>query len=124
MQPISFSIPRHVVQQRVRPPKKNVPQTPFERNRVLQFVRHYVAEYNPVPPLPLEQLKEHADRVVQLLSYDPIYRDYVGVLINNEMWRETLPAVPYEPRLPLPPQNLPVWRESPAPFHVLWRWGK
>src|SRR5689334_6053810 len=27
-QSISFAIPRHVVQQRFRPPKKNVPQTP------------------------------------------------------------------------------------------------
>src|SRR5436853_2333727 len=116
MQPISFSIPRHVVQQRVRPPKKNVPQTPFERNRVLQFVRHYVAEYNPVPPLPLEQLKEHADRVVQLLHCDPIHRDYVGVLINNEMWRETLASVPYEKRLLLLPKCLRVESKCPAPF--------
>src|SRR5437899_7565707 len=88
------TLPRHIVQQRFRPAKKNIPQTPAERNRFLQFIRHYVAEYNPVPPLPLEQLKEHADRVVQLLTCDPIYRDYVGVLINNELWRETLAAVP------------------------------
>src|SRR5437762_2814054 len=116
MQPILFSIPRHVVQQRFRPPKKNVPQTPAERNRVSQSVRHYVAEYNPVPPLPLEQLKEHADRVVQLLQYDPVYRDYIGVLINNEMWRETLAAVPYERRLLLLPKCLRVESKCPAPF--------
>src|SRR6266699_1691565 len=116
MQPIPFSIPRHVVQQRVRPPKKNIPPTPFERNRVLQSVRHYVAEYNPVPPLPLEQLKEHADRVVQLLQCDPVYRDYIGVLINNEMWRETLAAVPYERRLLLLPKCLRVESKCPAPF--------
>jgi geranylgeranyl diphosphate synthase, type II len=116
MQPISFSLPRHVVQQRFRPPKKNVPQTPVERNRILQFIRHYVAEYNPVPPMPLEQLKEHADRVVQLLPCDPIYRDYVGVLINNEMWRETLASVPYERRLLLLPKCLRVESKCPAPF--------
>ena len=23
-----------------------------------------------------------------MLRCDPIYRDYIGVLINNEMWRE------------------------------------
>src|SRR5438552_3812310 len=116
MEPTSFSIPRHVIQQRVRPPKKNLPQTPADRNRVLQFVRHYVAEYNPVPPQPLEQLKEHADRVVQLLQCDPIYRDYIGVLINNEMWRETLAAVPYERRLLLLPKCLRVESKCPAPF--------
>src|SRR6266498_1872627 len=116
MQPISFSIPRHVVQQRFRPPKKNVPQTPMERNGILQFIRHYVAEYNPVPPLPLEQLKEHADRVVGLLPCDPIYRDYIGVLINNEMWREALASVPYERRLLLLPKCLRVESKCPAPF--------
>ena len=112
----SAAIPRHAVQQRFRQPKKNLPQTPAERNRVLQSVRHYVAEYNPVPPLPLEQLKEHADRVVQLLQYDPVYRDYIGVLINNEIWRETLAAVPYERRLLLLPKCLRVESKCPAPF--------
>lgn len=116
MQPIPFSIPRHAVQQRFRPPKTNVPQTPAERNRILQFVRHYVAEYNPVPPLPLEQLKEHADRAAKILACDPIYRDYLGVLINNEMWRETLASVPFERRLLLLPKCLRVENKCPAPF--------
>jgi geranylgeranyl pyrophosphate synthase len=112
----SVAIPRHAVQQRFRPPKKNVPQTSPERNRILQFVRHYVAEYNPVPPLPVEQLKEHADRAVELLQCDPVYRDYIGVLINNEMWRETLASVPYERRLLLLPKCLRVESKCPAPF--------
>src|SRR5437867_1013935 len=84
------TVPRHVVQQRFRTPKKNIPQTALERNQILQFVRHYTAEYNPVPPLPADQLKVHADRIVEMIKCDPIYRDYVGVLLNNEMWRETL----------------------------------
>ncbi|MEW6160475.1 MAG: polyprenyl synthetase family protein, partial [Verrucomicrobiota bacterium] len=88
----------------------------LERTHILQFVRHYVAEYNPVPPLPLEQLKEQADRVVELLKCDPIYRDYIGVLINNEMWREALAAVPFERRLLLLPKCLRVESKCPAPF--------
>jgi len=112
----SVSVPRHIVQQRFRPPKQNIPQTPAERNRVLQAVRHYVAEYNPVPPLPVEQLKEHADRLMGLVKVEPAYRDYVGVLLNNEMWRETLAAVPYERRLLLLPKCLRVESKCPAPF--------
>src|SRR5438309_7837805 len=112
----SVAIPRHAVQRRFRQPKKNVPQTPAERNRVLQIVRMYVAEFNPVPPLPVEQLKEHADRVAAMLKCDPIYRDYIGVLINNEMWREALAAVPYERRLLLLPKCLRVESKCPAPF--------
>jgi len=45
-----------------------------------------------VPPAAGRTLKEHADRVVGMLKCDPIYRDYVGVLLNNELWRETLAA--------------------------------
>src|SRR5262245_47819398 len=119
MQPIPLtplSVPRHAVQQRFRLPKHNIPQTPAERNKMLRFIRHYVAEYNPVPPLPLEQLKEHTDRVVSMLKCDPLYRDYVGVLINNEMWRETLASVPYERRLLLLPKCLRVEAKCPAPF--------
>ena len=114
--PGSVSIPKHIVQQRVRAPKKNIPQTVVERNHFLQVVRNYVAEFNPVPPLPTDDLKVHADRVVGMLKCDPIYRDYLGVLINNEMWREQLAAVPYERRLLLLPKCLRVESKCPAPF--------
>jgi geranylgeranyl diphosphate synthase type II len=111
-----LTIPRPVPVQRFRPPKKNVPQTPIERSHILNAIRHYVAEYNPVPPVPFEELKVHADRVVEMLRCDPIYRDYIGVLINNEMWRETLAAVPFERRLLLLPKCLRVESKCPAPF--------
>src|SRR5215470_14461459 len=80
-------VPRHAVQQRFRTPKENIPQTPFERTRILHGIRDYVAEHEPVPPMPMPQLKEHADKLVALLRVDPVYRDYIGVLLNNEMWR-------------------------------------
>jgi len=114
--PGSVSIPKHVVQQRVRAPKKNIPQTSVERNHCLQVVRNYVAEFNPVPPLPADDLKLHADRLVGMLKCDSIYRDYVGVLLNNEMWREQLASVPYERRLLLLPKCLRVESKCPAPF--------
>jgi geranylgeranyl diphosphate synthase, type II len=116
MQTAPLVIPRHIVQQRVRPPKKNIPQTSLQRNHILHVVRNYVAEYNPVPPLPVEELKVHAERVVETLKCDSLYRDYVGVLINNEMWRETLASVPYERRLLLLPKCLRVESKCPAPF--------
>src|SRR5207237_6217746 len=87
-----------------------------QRHHILHAVRNYVAEYNPVPPLPVEELKVHAERVVETLKCDSIYRDYVGVLINNEMWRETLAAVPYKQRLLLLPKCLRVESKCPAPF--------
>lgn len=109
-------IPRPVPVQRFRAPKKNVPQTPVERTHILNVIRNYVAEHNPVPPLPVDELKVHADRVISMLRCDPIYRDYIGVLINNEIWRDTLAAVPFERRLLLLPKCLRVESKCPAPF--------
>jgi geranylgeranyl pyrophosphate synthase len=116
MQSAPLVIPRPVPVQRIRPPKKNIPPTQIHRNHVLQTVRNYVAEHCPVPPLPVEELKVHADHVVEILKCDPIYRDYVGVLINNELWRDTLATVPYERRLLLLPKCLRVESKCPAPF--------
>lgn len=109
-------LPRLVPQQKWRAPKKNIPQTPEERQHILKVVRNYVAEFNPVPPLPADDLKVHADRVVAQLKCDPIYRDYIGVLLNNEMWREQLAGVPFERRLLLLPKCLRVESKCPAPF--------
>lgn len=114
--PITLSLPRAVPPTRVRAPKKNVPQTPLERTRILHLVRAYVSEFNPVPPLPLDQLREHAERFIAMHGIEPVYRDYCGVLLNNEVWREQLAAVPYERRLLLMPKCLRVESKCPAPF--------
>ena len=116
MSSTELTLPRPVPQQKFRAPKKGLPQTPEERNEVLLTVRRYVAEFNPVPPLPVEELKVHADKIIEANRYEPIYRDYIGVLVNNEMWRESLAAVPYERRLLLLPKCLRVESKCPAPF--------
>ncbi len=109
-------LPRLVPQQKWRPAKKNIPPTPQLRQQFLRAVRNYVAEFNPVPPLPADELKIHADRVVAQLACDPIFRDFIGVLLNNEMWREQLAGVPFERRLLLLPKCLRVESKCPAPF--------
>ncbi|MBI5768332.1 MAG: polyprenyl synthetase family protein [Verrucomicrobia bacterium] len=109
-------VPKHAVQQRFRTPKANIPQTPFERTRILHGIRDYVAEHRPVPPMPMAQLKEHADKLVALLRVDAVYRDYIGVILSNEMWREQLAAVPFERRLLLLPKCMRVESKCPAPF--------
>src|SRR3954470_15046368 len=96
--PLNLSLPRPVAVQRVRQPKKNIPQTAVHRNHILQVVRDYVVEQNPVPPMPLDELKVHADRLIERLGCDVVYRDYIGVLLANEMWRESLASVPFERR--------------------------
>ena len=69
-----------------------------------------------MPPLVLDELRTHAETIVARAGIDPIYRDYVGVLLNNEVWREQLATVPYERRLLLLPKCLRVEDKCPAPF--------
>ena len=45
-----------------------------------------------------------------------MYRDYVGILINNEVWTEHLATVPFDRRLLLLPKCLRVEDKCPAPF--------
>ncbi len=101
---------------RFRQPKKNIPQTKPERDRLLAIIRDYVEKENPVPPLPVEDLRVHADRVIAIAGIDPVYVDYAGVLLNNELWRESLASIPFERRLLLMPKCLRIESKCPAPF--------
>ena len=111
-----LKIPRVVPQRKPRAPRENIPQTREERETILREVRHYVAEQTLVPPVPMDDLKVHADELVAALGTKEIYRDYIGILINNELWRETLAAVPFERRLLMIPKCLRVEAKCPAPF--------
>ena len=111
-----LKIPRVVPQRKPRTPRENIPQTREERETILREVRHYVAEQTLVPPVPMNDLKVHADELVAALDTKEIYRDYIGILINNELWRETLAAVPFERRLLMVPKCLRVEAKCPAPF--------
>ena len=111
-----LKIPRPVPQRTLRSPRENIPQTRGDREAMLQVVRHYVAEQTLAPPAPLEELKEHADKLLEATGWKPVYRDYVGVLINNELWRETLATIPFERRLLMMPKCLRVESRCPAPI--------
>lgn len=108
--------PIPVTVRRFRQPKKNIPQTKAERDRILAQVRLYAAECGLVPPMPLDELRGHTEKLLAIHGIDPAYRDYTGVLLNNELWRETLATIPYEKRLMLMPKCLRVESKCPAPF--------
>ena len=111
-----ISLPRPVPTQSARPPQANIPQTRAERDQITAIVRGYVERYRPVPPMPIAELREHADRIVDAAGLDPAHRDYVGVIVSNEAWRDTLATIPYERRLLLMPKCLRVEARCPAPF--------
>lgn len=116
IQTVKVPKPVPVTTTRFRPPKKNIPQTKTERDALLAYIRQYVEQYNPVPPMPLDELEEHARRILEETGYDDLYLHYTAVTLNNEMWRETLAEIPYEKRLLLMPKCLRVEEKCPAPF--------
>jgi len=101
---------------RSRAPKKNIPQTKVERDHILGLIRKYVETTKLVPPMPMDELRTHAEKIVADNQINLVYLDYVGVLLSNEAWRETLATIPYEKRLLLMPKCLRVESKCPAPF--------
>jgi hypothetical protein len=109
-------LPRLLPIQQERPPQETIPRTRLERDRIKALVHSYVAELNPVPPIPVDDLRRHAGMVVEGAGLEEKYRDFVAVLLNNEAWRDTLAGIPYERRLLMLPKCLRVEAKCPAPF--------
>jgi geranylgeranyl diphosphate synthase, type II len=113
---VRVSLPRVLPVQHERAPQANIPQTLAEREHLKSLAREYVAEFRPVPPVPADDLRDHADRLLARGGVPVLYREYAAVLISNEMWRDALAGIPYERRLLLMPKCLRVESKCPAPF--------
>jgi geranylgeranyl diphosphate synthase type II len=98
-----------------RKPQANVPQTRFERDRLKDRVAKYVEENKLTPPIPFEELREHADVVTSAMNLE-YARDFAAVLINNEAWKDVLASIPYNKRLLLMPVCLRHEKRCPAPL--------
>ena len=102
-----------------RPPQANIPQTLAEREQLRAIVVRYVDEQRDDARPAARASTSCASRPTRswrATGVDPVYRDYVGVLINNEVWPEQLATVPFDRRLLLLPKCLRVEDKCPAPF--------
>jgi geranylgeranyl pyrophosphate synthase len=111
-----LTLPRAVPALPSRPPQDTIPQTREAREQIKRIVGQYVARTKPVLPLSLEELRKHADAILQRTGIDSKYRDYVAVVCNSEASRDVLATVPYDRRLLLLPKCLRVEDKCPAPF--------
>jgi geranylgeranyl pyrophosphate synthase len=112
-------MPKVVPLQRERAPQNNIPQTRGERERLRSRVRAFTEVRKPVPPLRLDELRQLAGEICCQEGVPAKYADYVGVLINSEVWRDALAAVPFDRRLLLMPKCLREEEHCPAPFDEL-----
>lgn len=96
-----------------REPQENIPRTRKHRDRLRDLTRDYVAHTRPTAPLSLEELRIHADTLVNNTSNAP-YRDYTALLINNALWHDTVAGIPFHKRLLLLPRCLRDAASCPA----------
>lgn len=97
-----------------KPAAYNMPSTLEGRDEIYRAIKSYASEQKLPPPLTMEELREHIDWLVSAGSIPPEFAKYAMVLLNNEVWRETVAATPYERRLLLLPQCLRSAKECPA----------
>ena len=111
-----LELPKAVPPERLRAPQSNIPQRRAERERFKQLASNYVTQFAPVPPLSMAELRVHAGKLIELNNLDPSHLDFAAVILNSEVWRDSLATVPFERRLLLLPKCLRVEDRCPAPF--------
>src|ERR1700689_4973944 len=111
-----LKLPQAVPPERVRPPQANIPQSRGDREEFKLRIAAYVERVRPVPPISLDELRRHSDEFLRLNDLSSQYRDYVAILLNSEVWKESLATVPFERRLLLLPKCLRIEDKCPAPF--------
>lgn len=99
-----------------RKPQDNIPQTRQERDTINRAAQWFLEKKKLVPPMPLEELREHAVDLLREIHMDEKYIEYTAVILNNESWKETLAKIPFERRLLLMPKCLRDESRCPAPF--------
>lgn len=112
----TLALPQVVPQQIYRPLQKNIPQTHAARGDLRAKITAYVDTARLVMPLSLNELRVHAQRLLQQCELPDSYIEYTAILVNNAGWREILAGIPYERRLLLLPKCLRVEEKCPAPF--------
>jgi hypothetical protein len=100
----------------LRQPQDNVPQSKHARDALLDAIRAYVGRVRPVPPLSIDELRTHTVVVLEQAGMEAKYADFAAVLLDNEVWRDTVAAIPYDRRLLLLPKCLRDARGCPASF--------
>ncbi|MCA9200087.1 MAG: DUF116 domain-containing protein, partial [Planctomycetales bacterium] len=111
-----INIPRATPVQIERPPQENIPPTRQQREQIRTWLKEFVAAEKPVPPLPMSELRGMAESFAEAKQIDAKYVDYIGVLMNSEVWKDSLASVPYNRRLLLLPKCLRIEDQCPAPF--------
>ena len=115
-QTVPLQLPVKVPRQTYRRAQSNIPDDKRVRVRLKQLTEDYIKRVGAIPPLTMDELREHTGAVLMEAGLDTIYKDYVAILVGNAAWRDTVARIPYDRRLLLIPKCLRVEDKCPAPF--------
>ncbi|MEI7731405.1 MAG: polyprenyl synthetase family protein [Verrucomicrobiota bacterium] len=96
-----------------------MPQNKAERESFRRVVRQYVTQMALVPPLSMEELRQHTDAILKQAEIQPGYRDFITVLVGNEVWWDTMAGIPFDRRVLMLPQCLRTKAVCPAEMDEL-----
>lgn len=113
---VPLQLPVQVPRQTYRRAQSNIPDDKQVRVRLKQLTEDYIKRVGAIPPLTMDELREHTSAVLQEAGLDPIYKDYTAILVGNAAWRDAVARIPYDRRLLLIPKCLRVEDKCPAPF--------
>lgn len=109
-------LPQPIAKQLERPTQTDVPETKGQRDAILGYIQDHLAASDLVPPLSMEDLQVQAKVVSERHGLEDRFLEFTALIINNELWRDQLAAIPFERRLLLLPKCLRVEDKCPAPF--------
>ena len=69
----------------VRQPQSNIPQTRAEREIINNAIPDFVRDHKLVPPLPQDDLRKEAGRLLEELGLGSAFLEFTAILLNNEM---------------------------------------
>jgi geranylgeranyl pyrophosphate synthase len=109
-------LPAPVPKQSYRPAQSNIPDDKRVRLLLKKAAEDRIRSTGAVPPLTLDELREHTAHILSETRTDLKYKDYVAILVSNAAWRDSVAKIPYDKRLLLLPKCLRVEDKCPAPF--------
>jgi geranylgeranyl pyrophosphate synthase len=109
-------LPPKVPRQAYRKAQSDIPDDKAARAHLKDIARLYARSVGLVPPLTMDELREHTAAVLERAGLDVTFKDYAAVLVSNASWADSLAQIPYEKRLLLLPKCLRVESKCPAPF--------
>lgn len=113
------SVSNHSGYGRTEAGKYFVPDSQEEWDTLAGQAAAYVRAQRLVPPLPLDEIRQHAAALAGASGLGAHYREFLMILLHNEIWRDIVASIPFRRRMLLLPPCLRASGSCTAEFDQL-----